>query len=469
MTETTSKRRVGAEFKALKWVALHPGSLLLPGAPSVAVGALGAETAMAAGAWSGGAAAVVCGVWYRAHPDTFDRHALPVLRAWRRRWITYMGWRWRNAVSDCGLTTTKRSNGEERFPRILSVRCWSPTIDVLRVKLAPGQSAQTWQQKLPELTDCLNAERIGVEKVKPRVISLVIQRSEPFTETIPAPEMPHDVRAVDLGSVYVGETEFAQDFRIRVDGEHVFIAGATGAGKNSIPLAVLRALAPMIRAGLVRLWLADPKRSEFAALAPIAYRYSAITEPTDEDGENPYTIEDLIKGFRADMEATQRRLTATGTRKITVSTETPLNLLILDELGAITAYSDLARALRRDLAVIATQGRATGHRMWGLVQEPSKDVVPIRDLFTCRICLRVTSAAHVDMVLGEDARARGALADEIPALPETAGIGFVIRPKTRAPQRIRAAFTNDTEITELVQFVTAGQTDTSNSHLKVVA
>lgn len=461
-----SKRRMGAEVKAMRWVFHHPGVLALPGVPSVAVGALGAETAATAGSWTGGVVTVGLGCWYRAHPDTFDRHALPVLRAWRRRWVTYMGWRWRNALLDCGLTTTNRRSGEERFPRIVSVRCWSPTIDVLRVKMAPGQALGTWQAKLPELTDCLRAERVGVEKVKPRVISLVIQRSEPFTEVIPAPDMPQEVASVDLGSVYVGETEFGTDFRIAVDREHVFIAGRTGAGKNSIPLAVLRALAPLIRAGLVRLWLADPKRSEFAALEPIAYRYSNIVEPSDEDGDDPYTIENLVTDFRADMEATQRRLNALGVRKATVSAETPLNLLILDEIGAITAYSDLARSVRKDLAVIATQGRATGHRMWGLVQEPSKDVVPIRDLFTCRICLGVTSAAHVDMVLGEDARARGALADEIPNIAETAGIGFVIRPKSRAPQRIRAAYTDDSEITELVSFVLAS---TNDSHLKVVA
>jgi DNA segregation ATPase FtsK/SpoIIIE, S-DNA-T family len=458
---------MGAEMKAVRWVFRHPLSLTVPGGPSVAVVAVGAETAATAGGVTAASTAVALGVWYRAHPDSFDRYAAPVLRAWRRRWFTYMGWRWRNAVSDCGLTTTNRRTDEERFPRILSVRCWSPTIDVLRVKLAPGQSAATWQQRLPELTECLKAERVGIERVKPRVISLVIQRSEPFTEVIPAPVMPEDVRSVDLSSVYIGETEFGEEFRINPCGEHVFIAGATGAGKNSIPMALCRALAPLIRAGLVRLWLADPKRSEFAALAPIAYRYSAITEPTVDDGEDLYTIEDLVKEFRADMETVQRSLPKSRSRKITVSPQTPLNLLILDELGAITAYSDLARVLRRDLAVIATQGRATGHRMWGLVQEPTKDTVPIRDLFTCRICLRVTSAAHVDMVLGEDARARGALADEIAALPETAGIGFVIRPRTRAPQRIRAAYTDDDEITELVRFVCS--TPSTDSHLKVVA
>jgi hypothetical protein len=50
----------------------------------------------------------------------------------------------------------------------------------------------------------------------------------------------------------------------------------------------------------------------------------------------------------------------------------------------------------------------------GFVQEPSKDIVEVRELFTTRVCLGVTAASHVDMVLGEGARDRGALADEIP-------------------------------------------------------
>jgi S-DNA-T family DNA segregation ATPase FtsK/SpoIIIE len=106
--------------------------------------------------------------------------------------------------------------------------------------------------------------------------------------------------------------------------------------------------------------------------------------------------------------------------------------------------------------------------MLGLVQEPTKDTVPVRELFTTRICLRVTAGAHVDMVLGDGARLRGALADEIPNVEETAGIGYVIRQRSRVPLRVRAAYVNDTEIDELVAFVRAGWRGDS-SHLTAVA
>jgi S-DNA-T family DNA segregation ATPase FtsK/SpoIIIE len=77
--------------------------------------------------------------------------------------------------------------------------------------------------------------------------------------------------------------------------------------------------------------------------------------------------------------------------------------------------------------------------------------VDVRELFTLRICLGVTAASHVDMALGEGARDRGALADQIPGDPDHAGIGFVIDPVTRAPLRFRFGWTTDAGIDELVQ------------------
>ena len=74
----------------------------------------------------------------------------------------------------------------------------------------------------------------------------------------------------------------------------------------------------------------------------------------------------------------------------------------------------------------------------------------MRDLFTTRVCLGVTTASHVDMVLGDGARDRGALADEIPGDPRHAGIGFTIDPITRLPVRFRAAYVTDPDIDELV-------------------
>ncbi len=191
--------------------------------------------------------------------------------------------------------------------------------------------------------------------------------------------------------------------------------------------------------------MVDPKRMELARGKDMAYRYAS----------EPDQIMELIGEFVEDCQEAQRRHAADGVAKFSLSRETPFNLLVLDEMAALLSFGRNSRDIRKMLEEIGTQGRATGHCMLAEVQEPSKDVVPVRDLFTVRVCLRVTSAAHVDMTLGDDARLRGAAADEIPNDPSTAGIGFKIR-ASRVPARVRVAYVDDAEIAELVRFVTSG-------------
>ncbi|MEC3974856.1 FtsK/SpoIIIE domain-containing protein [Amycolatopsis sp. H20-H5] len=440
-----TKRRAGVEIRAVVWLARHPLMTLMPAALVWLVATVGPWTpAIIAGAV--GAAGLV---WYRGHPMSFDAIAAPLLRSGVRRWGVYVGPRWWRAMEACELSKTHRRTGVERVPRIIRVRSYSPTIDSILVRMLPGQKIATFEARLVELADTLRVQRVAVERVKPGVAGLVIERKEAFTEPIPAPDLPEDPGAVDLGSVYVGETEHGQDWRLPVAGKHLFVAGATGAGKNSIPMSLLVGLAPLIRDGLVRIWCCDPKQLEFSQLSDICHRYAATES----------TCAELIGDYVADMHATQRKFAFLRRRKLHVSRDTPLNILLLDEMGALLAYGDplVAREVRRLLALVGSQGRATGHSMWGLVQEPTKDTVSIRDLFTLRICLRLTAAAHVDGVLGENSRLRGALADEIPDLPDTAGIGYVIRQRSRVPVRVRAAYVEDADIAKLVAFVLAGR------------
>jgi DNA segregation ATPase FtsK/SpoIIIE, S-DNA-T family len=448
-----SKRRTGAEFRVALWLARHPHVVGVPAALGAGMAELGATTT---GGIVGSAALGLAG-WYRAHPNSFDHLAAPRLRALRRRWFSrYTGRFWHDVVLSCDLAPVHRKTGEFRFPRVLRVRSYSPTIDTVWIRLVPGQSAKDWQDRAEALADALKVERVGIERVRPQVIGLVVQRAESFTEVIDAPEMPTEVDAVDLHRLYVGEDEYGHDWHERLPGNQIFVASATGGGKNSIGWDLLRDLAPLIRDGLCRVWMLDPKRVELAAGKGLAYRYAA--EPDDMHAVAEEYVEDLRAG--------QRRLAETGDRKVTApSRQFPINVLMMDEIGHLMAYGEAshARDYRRWFAEIGSQGRATMHSMMGFVQEPTKDVVPIRELFTTRICLRVTAANHVDMVLGDGARLRGALADEIPNDPATAGIGYVIRQRSRTPMRVRAAYVDDHEIAELVEFVQRGNS------LRVVA
>ncbi|MFD9893540.1 FtsK/SpoIIIE domain-containing protein [Amycolatopsis sp. NPDC059027] len=439
-----SGRRVGKEFKALAWTARHPGSFLAPGTLAVSGLELGWT---ATGGIVGGTAAGLC-VWYRAHPNTFDHYAAPRMRAWRRRWSVYFGPKFHKALRACDLYVIDRKTGEERFSRVVRVRSYSPSVDTVTLALAAGQGRRAFEDKLETLADTLKVERIAMERVKPGYIALIIERSEPFTEPIPAPDMPDESAAVDPDDIYIGETEYGTEWRQGIRGKHIFIAGATGAGKNSIVMAILRGLAPLVRDGLARLWICDPKQLEFAKLEEIAHAY----------GDTEERCAEVIEAYVEDLRATQQRCAAAGVRKLPLSRENPMNILVLDEIGAILAYGDavIARTVRKHLAIITSQGRVTDHSALALVQEPTKDTVPVRELFPVRICMRVTAQAHVDMVLGEGARLRGALADEIPDSPDTAGIGYVVRKRSRTPQRVRAAYTDDHDIDAMVAFIHRG-------------
>ena len=462
MPENTSKRKMGLEWKAAAWAARHPG--LSVGVPGVGLAAASAPEIAAAVAGAGVAGTVA---WARANPSSFDHRVLPHLRTARRRWLSmsYTGLGWRRNMRECGLTRQHPDTGELLVPRVVRLRAHTPHVETVWVKILKGQTHKQWTDALDALAVAFDAERVSIEKIKPQIVALIVQRTEPFTTPIPAPELLDDTEEVDLTSVYLGEDEYGSEWRESVLDNHLLIAGASRSGKNSITWSMLRSLAPAIRDGLVRVWMCDPKQTELAIGRGLAYRY----------GSGVAECAEVVAELLEDQQRVQTLLQDEGLRKFTPSAETPLNLLVADELGAMLAYGSGGdddrkhlRAIRSGMDIIGSQGLATGHAMHGYVQEPTKDVVSCRELFTLKVCLRVTSAAHPEMVLGDGMRTRGAIADEIPAVPETAGIGFKVAQHTRVPVRIRAAYSADADIRELVDFVTGPATE-SGSHLRLVA
>ncbi|HET9253921.1 MAG TPA: cell division protein FtsK, partial [Pseudonocardiaceae bacterium] len=198
-----------------------------------------------------------------------------------------------------------------------------------------------------------------------------------------------------------------------------------------------------IRDRLVRVSGIDPKGMELAYGRRIFHRY-AVT------GTDALTLlDDLIGGMAA-----RKAIFAGRVRVVPITPEHPLELLEFDEIAALTRYTDrkTREAISERIALLTTQGRALGFTVRGYVQEPTKDTVPVRELFPRRICLRVSSKSHVGMVLGDQAYERGAWANRI---TETeAGVGYVFGEGIREPLRIRAGWVPDNTIKDLETFVT---------------
>jgi S-DNA-T family DNA segregation ATPase FtsK/SpoIIIE len=163
-------------------------------------------------------------------------------------------------------------------------------------------------------------------------------------------------------------------------------------------------------------------------------------------------LDDLIEGMEA-----RKVIFAGRLRTVPISQEYPLEILEFDEIGALTRYvgdRKTREAIVERVALLTTQGRALGYTVRGYVQEPTKDTVPVRDLFPRRICLRVASKSHVAMVLGDQAYDRGAWANRIGE--SEAGVGYLFGEGVREPLRVRAGWVPDEVIKELEEFVTAG-------------
>ncbi len=77
---------------------------------------------------------------------------------------------------------------------------------------------------------------------------------------------------------------------------------------------------------------------------------------------------------------------------------------------------DLFTRANKALRSLLGLGRAPGFVVWGFLQDPRKETVPQRHMFTQTIALRLREREEVAMVLSDGAVASGAACHRIPAL-----------------------------------------------------
>jgi DNA segregation ATPase FtsK/SpoIIIE, S-DNA-T family len=402
--------------------------------------------------------------WRLLALTSFDAWVGRHLRAWWLRWTVYSP-KLPDWLHACGLSIKpdavpmvvtvaplrrgihrSRSHAQARLPRVVGVRSGA-SWDEVRIRLVPGQKPEDFDEAARALASARGVARCQVRELSPNVISIDFQRRNLLADPLPCPNLPNlaDVAGtdIDLRWVWAGRTEYGQDWHVPLAGGHTLVAGASGAGKNSAMWCPLVSIAPAIRDGLVRVSGIDPKGMELAYGRRIFTRY-AVTG-TDALA----VLDDLVD----DMQARKAQF-AGRVRTVPISTEYPLELIEFDEIGALTKYIDRKTrdAITERIAILTTQGRALGFTVRGYVQEPTKDTVPVRDLFPRRICLRVSTKSHVGMVLGDQAYERGAWANRI--TEAEAGVGYVFGEGIREPLRIRAGWVPDDTIKHLETFVT---------------
>jgi S-DNA-T family DNA segregation ATPase FtsK/SpoIIIE len=360
-------------------------------------------------------------VWWWREADSYTRRCRWLRTEMRR--LSIYAWDWRTVMRLSSLT--KDAKGREYRPKLKRVRAegWR---DKVRVRMIKGQAPEQWAERASGLAHSFHANSCRVRVMGPGRLELDLIHSDPLASVLALPAMTDETK-VDLKRVAIGRTETGKPWRIRLLGNQILVVGVQGAGKGSVLWSVVWALAPLIKAGLVRLYGIDPKGGMELGQCPDIFHKVVF----DNGPDALQLLEELANEVRE--RAGQYRGIR---RRWTRDSGEPFTLLIVDELADVIAYQPDKRLKDRAQAAIQTitsQGRAPGFATLALVQDPRKEIVPFRNLFTTRIAMRLDEPTQVDMVLGDGVRERGAEAHEISEL--TPGVAWAKEDGKREPLR----------------------------------
>jgi DNA segregation ATPase FtsK/SpoIIIE, S-DNA-T family len=314
--------------------------------------------------------------------------------------------------------------------------------DSWRVTIRPllGQSLADWQKAGDSFAMAYGVVNVRFVDIGGGRISMTAgYRPMAAREFVPVAHRQDDEATgwrARLATVPVGITEGGGTYCLPLLESHTLIAGITGAGKGSVIWSAILGLAPAIRAGVVKVWGFDPKQMELSiGRGVFGDRYAS----------DPEDMVELLEQAHAEMQKRAAEL-AGHVRRFEPSEQHPFNVLVIDELGYLSALlPDRKLRQRADdaLSGILVLGRAVGYSVIGALQDPRKETLSYRDLFPTRVAMKLTKPM-VDLVLGTGMHEAGALCDLIPdRRAGGAGVAFVLGEGSGAPLCVRMTWCSD--------------------------
>lgn len=371
---------------------------------------------------------VVAAGWAALWPSAFDRCAAGPYRRWVwRRWARRV---WGVLARDCGLAVWLPAGsgvGVWRGPDLVDVATCGDVLSLV-VRVRSGQTPADVEAAVPAVAAAAEAVSHRVRLLSPSIVRVDLVMRDTLTEPTYA-VMPTQVGSVD--EVVVGWCQDGSPWRLTLRGRHTLVVGCSGAGKGSILWGIAAGLAPAVHVDLVRLWGVDLKRGVELGIGQGLFHTIATTP-----GDAIRVLTDLLGVIDA------RAATMVGRTRLHEPTAgDPVHVLVVDELAALVGYADpeTRRDATRLLSEVLTQGRALGVVVVALVQDPRKDTVSMRGLFTQTVALRLRSVEETRMVLG-DGMATLAPAHRIS--PSTPGTGYVVA-DDGSVDRVRAHWWSD--------------------------
>ncbi len=299
--------------------------------------------------------------WRRLHRPSFTRWVGSRWAAWWRRVFIY-GLRWRFWMNRTGLYLDTNNHNKagggwssgKVFPGIVTTK-WTPALDRLLVRIPAGFTPEVFMGAADAIACAAKAQECRIRIDAPGQIWLDLLRRDPLSAPVPALPIPSDV---DVACPTIGVSEDGRPWQMRLTGAHTLIAGESGSGKGSVIWSLLRAIAPAIQTGLVRVWAIDPKGGmELEFGRNLFYRY---------ERDQPAQMVELLEQA-ADAMASRAHTLRGLTRRFTASPTTPLNVVLLDEVASLTSYlpdRQLTRRVDAALCALLSKGRAPDSPSW---------------------------------------------------------------------------------------------------------
>lgn len=377
--------------------------------------------------------------WRLHSPETYEERFATPARLLRWRLWAYVSWH--RLCKRCGLSASEQiTRRNKEGQQVTSTRWFHPKLlgtDVshttlrLTVRARMGQTVEDLERAVPAIRDAAGAYSARAVVVSPGTLRIeLVMREQLSTVGHAAPPT-----AVATTRITLGRREDGSAWTLPLSGRHTLTVGCSGAGKGSVFWGIACGLGPAVAAGFVHLIGIDLKYG--IELSTGAGLFTKIATTEADAVQTLAGLEKLMDKRGHEM--------AGHTREHRPTTASPLVVLLIDELAGITAYmSD--PALRKEAAAsfsrILTKGRALGIVVAAFLQDPRKEVLPMRGLFTQTIALRLRSRDEVTMVLGDG------LADKAPAhriSPDRPGTGYVIAEDGHAT-KVRSDFWSDDQI-----------------------
>jgi S-DNA-T family DNA segregation ATPase FtsK/SpoIIIE len=362
-------------------------------------------------------------VWAVGRPISFSKFIAGPYLGWLRRRRVRQLWPEVCAACDLGPSPSGLLRIRSRWPRI-----------VVRTHPAIGQTFADFEKAGEAIRTAFGAAQIRVEPLGASDVSVALTFGDglavPFEAVVPVQ------RFAEIEYVVMGRRSDGAEWRLPI-GPHTLVAGSSGSGKGSVFWSLAFGLAPEVRAGRVQLHGVDLKGGMEILMGGGLFSTRATSAAEAVAG-----LELLVGWMRQRTSQYAGRL-----RSHAASVEEPLHVVMIDELAALTAYCperDLQRRAENAINLLCSQGRAPGFMVFACLQDPRKEVIPSRGLFTQMVGLRLKDMSETAMVLGEVAVESGAHCHRITR--DVPGTGYVIPEDGGHPIRVRAGYASDDKI-----------------------